>query len=126
METKTIPELHREHTEWLNKLAFYADDLKIMEHRVKEMIQRAPEKDVLAMAEHFQNQIIIQQVQVDSLKEGIWYHEKNLQEKVNKNPNASDTIEVEDHSEQREKIERFEEIVNELRKELINFLAKVF
>ncbi len=125
-ETKKIPELHREHTEWLNKLAFYIDDLKIMEHRIKEVMSRNSSKDVLAMAEHFQNQIIIQQVQIQNLKDGIWHHEKAVMKNVEENPIASDHREMEDHVEQRQKIERFEEIFNDLRKELITFLARVF
>jgi hypothetical protein len=125
-ELKKIPALHGEHTEWLNKLAFYSDDLKIMEKRVKELVSRNSSKDILAMAEHFQNQIIIQQVQIDTLKDGIWKHEKEVQKNNEDNSDGSEHSEMNDHKEYRQKIERFEEIFNDLRKELITFLAKIY
>ena len=49
METqKPIYEIHALHTEWLNKLAFYADDLKVMQKRIEEVVAKNTDKTVLA------------------------------------------------------------------------------
>lgn len=125
METKkTIYELHEEHKIWLNKLAFYKDDLSIMQNRISEIAKKNTSKEVLSFVEHFQNQLIIQEEQIDILAHNIAKHESSLENAVDKKPVAIDHVKFEDHKIQRENMETFEKIFNDLRKELIGFLSK--
>jgi hypothetical protein len=122
--TKTIYQLHDEHKIWLNKLLFYKDEVMIMQNRISEVAKNNSSKEVLAFVEHFQNQLILQKEQIDILTHTVKEHEASLETAANKNPVAIDHKKFEDHGDLREKVESFEKIFNDLRKELIIFLSK--
>ncbi len=122
--TKSIYQLHEEHKIWLNALAFYADELSIMKNRISEIAKKNTSKEVLSLVEHFQNQLIIQKEQIDILKHHIKGHEVGLESAADNNPTAVDHEKFSDHAAQRNKMENFEKIFNDLRKELIHFLSK--
>ena len=71
METVKIEVQHAEHREWLNKIDFYYDDLKIMRHRLEEVAARNTNKSLMAQVEHFQNQFVIQRNELDEMKHAI-------------------------------------------------------
>ena len=125
MKTVLLTEQHVAYREWLNRLAFYKDELKIMQNRIAEIAERNTKTDVLAQVEHFQNMLIIQKNQIDRLRHDIDKQEEELASLALKNPVASDHRRVEFHPEQKQKIELFEKIFNELRHELIHWLTKV-
>lgn len=122
--TKTIYQLHEDHKIWLNKLAFYEDEILIMKNRISEIAKKNTSKEVLSFVEHFQNQLIVQKEQIDTLNHEINTHEDSIEAKANKKTVASGNKKFFDHSSQRDKIESFEKNFNDLRKELIHFLSK--
>jgi hypothetical protein len=125
METKkTIYQLHEEHKTWLNKLLFYKDELKIMDKRILEVAEKNTSKEVRSLADHFNNQLIIQKEQIDILTHDIKSHELYLEAAVQNNPNAIDNEKFSDHKKHRESIATFEKLFKELREELIDFLSK--
>jgi hypothetical protein len=121
---KLIMELHTEHKEWLNKLSFYKDDLQIMQNRLNEIVSRNTSKELMVNLEHFQNQLIIQHEQIDILKHEINEHEKAIEKSIIDNPVASDHRKMNDHTEYRDKMIRFEDLFHDLRKDLMSFVAK--
>ncbi|HEU4716978.1 MAG TPA: hypothetical protein VFU15_04065 [Bacteroidia bacterium] len=125
MDTKPISELHAEHTEWLNKLDFYNDELIMMRERIQNVAAKNTGKDILAKIEHFQNQIIVQRNNIDEFRHAIKDHENYLEHRIDENPVASDHRKVHDHPKLRETMESFEKIFNGIRHELNEFLAKV-
>ena len=124
METKKIYELHEEHKEWLNNLAFYKDEIKVMQNRISEVATKNSSADVLKQIEHFQNQLIVQRNNIDELCHSIKDHENYLENRVNENPTAVDHRKVNDHPKMRDNYTAFDKVFNELRKELNTFLAK--
>lgn len=123
-KVKTINELHEEHRTWLNKLLFYEDELIIMASRIAEVEKKNTSKDVLALVDHFQNQLVIQKEQIDILKHDIKSHELFLEGAIIKNHDSIDDEKFSDHKKHRESILVFEKIFNDLRAELIQFLSK--
>jgi hypothetical protein len=121
---RTIYQLHEEHKTWLNMLLFYKDELSIMVNRISEIAQKNTSKEVLSLVERFQNQLIIQKEQIDILNHDIRRHESRLEDAVKENPTAIDHRKFPDHPEQRDNMEVFEKMFNELRAELIRFLSK--
>ncbi|MBS1638106.1 MAG: hypothetical protein JST26_19495 [Bacteroidetes bacterium] len=115
---------HQEHAAWINKLAFYDDEIVIMQNRISEIAQKNSQKDVLAKVDHFQNQLIIQKKHVDDMRRHIKQDEKALEANVNSNPVASDHRKIEDHTDERNKMDGFELNFGELRAELNRFLAE--
>jgi hypothetical protein len=124
MTTKPIAELHAEHQQWLEKLAFYNDEINIMRTRLEEVVSKNNSKDFEAQAEHFQNQLILQKEKSDELKHSIKDHESYLEKRIDENPTASDHRSTHDHGLMRENMESFEKIFNALRHEFNEFLVK--
>jgi hypothetical protein len=122
---KSLYELHAEHREWLNKLAFYADEIKYMTSRLQEVTVKNTSKEVLAQAEHFQNQFIIQKNHIDNLNHEIKVQEQLIVDNINHNPVASDRRKSDDHTEERDAIVQFEKLFSEMRKEFLAWLGKV-
>ena len=121
----TIYSQHYEHTEWLNKLSFYADETSVMQKRIEEIATRNTAKEVKIKLEHFQNQLLIQQNNIDALKHHIKHDEKLLQSNIVQNQTAVDHRKMEDHVKERADIESFESNFNKLRKEVNLFLAEL-
>src|ERR1700751_2476745 len=120
----TIYSQHYEHTQWLNKLAFYMDEITVMQKRIEEIASKNNSKEVRMEIEHFQNQLLIQQNNADALKHHVKHDEKMLTNNIKQNQTAVDHKKVEDHAKEREDIESFETNFNNLRKEFNLFLAK--
>lgn len=114
---------HYEHSQWLNKLSFYKDEISIMQNRLEEIAQKNNSKEIRMQIEHFQNQFIIQQSNIDKLKHHIKEDEKKLKANILKNETAVDHRKIEDHKEERDEIESFEFNFNKLRKEFNKFLS---
>lgn len=122
--TKKLFQLHYDHREWLNKLAFYNDDLKLLQLRLEEVNAKNSDKEVKSLVEHFQNQIIIQQANLDDLRKEIEQHEKALQALIKQNAVAPDRQSIDDTTGQEEKVKDFEHIFADFRGELYEFIAK--
>src|SRR5687767_1967627 len=105
---KHATELHEEHVEWLTKLSFYKDGLKIMKGRLEEIAQKNTSKDVLAQVEHFQNQFIVQNQNIDQLKHAVNEHEAFVQREVTLNPTANQHLLFADSPQIRGNVSTFE------------------
>lgn len=125
MKTALITDQHLEHREWLNRLDFYRDEIKIMQNRIGEIASKNTAQEVLVQVEHFQNQLLIQSAHIDKLNHDIRKHESEIAAEITKNPTASDHRRSEVHPEHKEGIDMFEKLFNELRREQILWLAKV-
>ena len=126
MGTVKIEVQHAEHREWLNKIDFYYDDLKIMRHRLEEVAARNTNKSLMAQVEHFQNQFVIQRNDLDGMKHAIHQAESGIAENVAQNGTAVNRRSMPDNVSMRDRIERFEKLFLRLRKELMTFVAKAF
>ena len=126
METIKIEVLHAEHREWLNKIDFYQDDLKIMRHRLEEVAARNTNKSLLAQVEHFQNQFVIQRNELDEMKHAIHQSESSIAENIAQNGTAVNRRSMPDDQAMRDRMAQFEKLFLQLRVELMSFLAKTF
>jgi hypothetical protein len=124
MEQKYVYDLHSDHKEWLNKVNFYKDDLKVMRHRLSEILLKNSSIEVRAMAEHFQNQYILQDERADILRHDVNISMQMLETTINDNPTAIDHRKVNDDDSLRDAVETYERIFSELRQDSINFFAK--
>ena len=123
-KNETIINLHHEHTEWINKLNFYKDDLIVFNNRLSEIAAKNTKNDILAEVERFQNQFIIQNNNIDQIKHIINLDEDKIKKEVSKNPVAVDHRKVEDHSGERDLVDTFEKNFNEIRADFNKFAAK--
>ena len=106
MEGIKMEVLHQEHLEWLNKLDFYKDDIAILKRRIEEVAAKNTGHDVMAMIEHFQNQLIIQRNELDEFRHAIKEHENELEAAVKSNPTATNRQRLSDDPMLRTRMER--------------------
>jgi hypothetical protein len=117
-------DLHFEHRLWWSELAFWEDELKSFDNRLKELITRWSKKEVLAQLEHYQNEFILHNGIIDELKEEIEVHETRIAGQSQLGQDVLDTALVKKHLEFRNKMETQRQIYADLKKEFFRFLTK--
>jgi hypothetical protein len=115
---------HTENTEWLNKLNFYKDEIRILTGRLEEISTKYTSQEVLAEVERFQNQWIIQRNNIDEIAHKIKENEQSLIDEINNNPVAVDHRKMEYHTEEQQLVEGFEQNFNSIRDEFNRFASK--
>ena len=116
--------MHSEHSEWMNKLKFYRDDIKILNKRLAEIASKNNNKDVLAEIEKFQNQFIIQNDTIDRIEHEITIDEDKIKKVYNIDPVTIDYKKIHNHSDERESISSFEKNFSEIRIAFNKFSGK--
>ncbi|MCG8329664.1 MAG: hypothetical protein MI974_18355 [Chitinophagales bacterium] len=119
-----VEALHFEHRLWTNELKFFADELKIYEHRLEELTQKVLEREALQQLEHFQNQFIRQKEVLDTLMHDINAHEHRLTVAM-----KNETAFEEDPSYHRSlssQMESYRSIYADLKKEFMVYLSKYY
>ena len=125
MKTKTgIYNLHEENKTWLSSIAFYKDELLIMQRRIEEIAKKNNSKNVLESIEHFQNQLIIQKEQLDILAHDVREKESALEQKANANPTAVDHQRFPEELILKDRMKTYENLFLDLKDELNKFLLK--
>jgi hypothetical protein len=121
---ESIFELHADHQEWMSKLDFYKDDIKILTNRLAEIASKNTDKEILAEVEKFQNHFIVQNDNIDRIKHIITIDEDKLKAEVNRNPVAVDHRKMGNHDEEKDLVDTFEKNFNEIRADFNEFSAK--
>jgi hypothetical protein len=124
-KTTLITDIHRTNREWLNLISFYQDELTIMEKRIAEVVSKNTDVEVLANAEHFQNQMIIQRNHLLDMQGEIVHLEDKITEEIKNNPIASDHRRHETPVDLTERVSQFRVLFYELRKEFLEYLMRV-
>ncbi|MCB0571257.1 MAG: hypothetical protein KDC66_15905 [Phaeodactylibacter sp.] len=119
---KDLQAFHYDHRLWANELAFYADELRIYEHRLEELVQKYQSAEVLSGLEQFQNQFIRQKEVLDALKHDIHIHEQKLGEAIEKGEDLP--LDPEYHGFLKEQMDTFRSIYASLKVDFFRFLAK--
>jgi hypothetical protein len=122
--SESIYKQHEENTEWISKLNFYKDEVKIMTGRLEEIASKNSGDDALAEVERFQNQLIIQRNNIDNIAHEVKLNEEALIEAVKSNPTAVDHRKVEYHAKEQDLVDSFEKNFNDLREDFNRFSAK--
>jgi hypothetical protein len=123
MKTTTYTQ-HEEHKDWLNKLAFYRDETAVMQRRLDEINSKNTANEIRQEIEHFQNQIIVQKNNIDDLQHLVKHEEELIKANIQRNPKKAGRALQTEHLSTGEKVGRFEDNFNSLRKEYNIFLGK--
>ncbi len=78
---ENIYKQHEENTDWMSRVAFYKDEITILQRILTEIASKNTGDEALKEVEHYQNQFIVQQDNLDHLaqeKDFIEYFEKNF------------------------------------------------
>jgi hypothetical protein len=117
--------LHKECKEWLSQLDLYVKELGIFSSRLKEVVERNSSDDILTHVEHFQNQFILQEEALDTLRHEISLHDQAMARELEAHTILDEHDYPGDQFDLRHKIFMQEKLFRELRHEFYNFLGKV-
>lgn len=130
MSTATAPkrvhigDLRNDQREWLNALAFYKEDIAILEHRLEDIVRRNNKQEVMAELEHVQNRFIREREVIDELRHDIKQEENVLEKELRDHPVAIEHRYFTDHTDLRERFTIFEKLYRELKQEFQQWLGK--
>lgn len=117
--------LHHQSTDWLRELAFYKDELAILNKRLEEAAGKNTAGEVLAQVEHFQNRFILLREQVDILKHDISVRAKEVEELVKSKPDHIDEKFTSTNDSVLARVTDFSRSISDTRFEFNKFLSKV-
>ncbi|MBL0316998.1 MAG: hypothetical protein IPP69_15030 [Flavobacteriales bacterium] len=119
-----ISHMSAEHSSWLRGIDFYNDELKIMQHRLQEVSSKYTNPEVKSQVEHYQNQFMVQESNLNHLKHEINNHFKHMEIDVEVHAQHLGNSTLAEHDKMRDKYITEEKIINELRHEFNRFLSK--
>lgn len=122
---KYLQDLHTENQEWLKTLDFAKDEIETFRNRLGEITQKNTKTDVLAPAEHFQNQFIRHCEVIDELKHDINAEEHKIVANAKANNVATDHRKMEENEGLVNRMQSFDKIWGELKTEYTDYLKKV-
>ncbi len=123
MHTKEqLQNMLAEHNEWQTKISQFKDELKKMNTELSQVVTKETPAEVKASVEHFQNQFIRQREVLDIIRHEFKQHE-NLVQAAEKNELTESDLNKQ-HVQEREKLEQFDRIFNDLEREFESFLQK--
>lgn len=115
---------HAEHSDWMNRVAFYKDEITILQGILSEIASKNTGDEALKEVEHYQNQFIVQRDNLDQLAHNIRLNEQKFHQEVNNNPVAVDHRKAEYHQAEKDFIEYFENNFKGLRTDFKTFSSK--
>jgi hypothetical protein len=122
---KYLNDIHKENAQWLKDLDFAKDEIETYRNRLGEITQKNTKTEVLAPAEHFQNQFILHCEVIDELKHDINAEEHKIVENAKANNVATDHRKVDENSALVNRMQTFDKIWNELKTEYTEYLKNV-
>jgi hypothetical protein len=115
---------HEENKDWMSRVAFYKDEITILQGVLSEIASKNTGDEALKEVEHYQNQFIVQRDNLDQLAHNIQLNEQNFQQEVTDNPVAVDHRRTEYHQSEKDFIEYFENNFKGLRTDFKTFASK--
>ena len=122
-KNKHIDDLHFEHQLWKSQANFYSDELSIYQKRLQEVASKNTKEEVRKQIEHFQNQFIIQKQELARISHDVEAHEHELAAFAKAHPVAIDHKVFGDHAQMHDRVDTFNKLYSELKKEFTQFLT---
>ena len=117
-------DLHFEHKQWEGELLFWQDELKTFNHRLEELIGRFQDRSILVKLEHYQNEFILHQGQIEKLRAEIEKHEAALAgQSMTDDFESINLAMMEGHLAFRDKMNTQRKLYAALKKEFFGFLT---
>ena len=121
MQDTTISYHHKEHREWMSKIDFYQDEIKIFQRNLSKVIQAHPDIFSIIDLVHEYRRILLRKLEkLDNMRYQIALHEHQLANADNSDPNDQ----LWDHQEVRDRINTFESDFETFKSALRHFAAK--
>ena len=124
MSYTSITNVGNDHSFWRKGLDFYVDEIDLMETRLAEIAAKNTSFEARQGIEHFQNQFIVQRNNSDELKHEINLYVQKIGADSQQHAGHIDAALVTEHHKLQEQYEIFEKVMNGIRHEFKDYLAK--
>lgn len=118
-----LKQYHHENLTWVRSLEFLKQENSFLKNRLSEVVDVTSDRDLLAQAEHFQNQFIIKDEFLDQLRHDVHEQERILTEKYVRTGNGVDDYVSNRQRKLREQMEYLERDFASLRNEFNRYLT---
>ena len=116
MTKEKIAGMSEGHTTWLSSLDFYKEELGSMKTRLTEIAGKYTSKEVASQVEHFENQLLLQSENIDTLKHNINVNLVQTADQAKHNTAGYvDATLIQQHDGQQGSFEGIEKVINDLR-----------
>ena len=116
-----ISQLSSECTEWRQILRNYKDEFSTSKRSLEEICRKSLSKDQLQEIEHFDNQFLIQLINIHDLKQSIKNHERKINQELSSSEVSEPTYSY--HESLLDQFLSLENTLQELRNEFKNFIS---
>lgn len=120
----SLQSLHFYHSVWNKELAFYKDEISVLEPHLQELTNKYTLREVIEEIEHFQNQFDLHKENINILQNDINSHEKRLANYAQNNPIDAEHDSFGSHRMMTKKMETQRSIYHNLKKEYYLFMEK--
>ncbi len=120
----SLQNLHYYHNLWSKELAFYKDEISVLEPHLQELSNKYSIKEVVEGIEHFQNQFDLHKENIHILQHDIDAHEKSLATYAQNTPVAAEHDSFGSHKAMTKKMETQRTIYHDLKKDFFLFMEK--
>jgi len=124
MSHTSINRVGTDHTIWMKGLGFYKDEIGIMDTRLTEVAKKNNSFEARQGIEHFQNQFLVQQKNISDLKHEVNNYVKKLGNDAQQHSGQIHESLIPEHNILQGKYENFEMVMNGLRHEFNEYVAK--
>lgn len=121
---RSMADLHFDHVQWTNSLRFYKEEIGIFRNRLEEVVSKNTKSEFAARAEHFQNNFILQNEQIDTLAHDIKIHENEMSAFAKEQPIAAEHGTFANHEGLEDRMETFVKLYQELKADFNRFLSE--
>jgi predicted nuclease with TOPRIM domain len=119
-----LNELHAEHTQWLQHVEHYEQEIAHLQAMLDDLAKRNNSNEFRKACSHFQNQLIIHKEQLDILRHNIRVHEDFLVGEAQKQTETIHRRLFGDHADERSQVQTFEKLFAEMKADFLAFAGK--
>jgi hypothetical protein len=112
-----------EHNDWLRGIAFYQDELVILEHRLSAMSTSLPTGESKAEIEHFQNVFIVHKGNLDQLKLDIATNLEHVKRDADNKAQHLSNSTMAEHDAMRDRYVYLEKTLQEVRHDFARYFV---
>ena len=120
-----LPELHEKISNWKSEVDFVRQDVKILRHRLTEIIQKNTHRDTLALAEQFQNQFIRQLEVADEMFHDLKQADKRILLDLEEKPSGLEEKLMNEEKHLSERMRVFNRLFHTMKDDFNGFLEKI-
>lgn len=124
MVTTEVAQLSHECNAWRETLRSHRDEFGKLKQELQKIAAHQSLKEDLLQVEHLDNQIHIQLINIHDLKQAVKFHDRKIQQEMQKNNGKVSDESLADHENLFDRYQSLEHTLQEIKQEFNEFTAR--